>query len=744
MSHNSCHIPCSPAPARTAWSGRACLVRLRAVTVATLLCTALAYQDSALALSLGGVTVQSSLGEPLRAEIDVLEITAEEATSLRVGVAPADAFRAAGMGINPILSELQIGLQRRTKGRHFLTMTSAQPINEPFIDMILEASWVSGRLLREYTLLFYPPSMRQQVTPTPWTPSVPTAPMAQKPAAPAVQVPPVLVSPAAPPVQTPPVVVSPAPASATTTVGETPASPKPPVEAPRPIPERAQASSPSASSAASGGQQLSVQAGDTAGQIAARHLPSNVSLDQMLVAMLRGNPEAFIGGNVNRIKAGAVLDLPSRDQADAIAQDEARQMIAAQSRDFNEFRRRLAGQVPAAAVAAADRQATGLVQAEVKDKAPTPPTQDKLTLSKSANSASTAQEDKIAQERQRKETADRTAELSRNIKELSKLGSSTAAATAPVGTSTTGGTTTSAVTAKRPNAMPAPGPYTEDSGVIAQLRGNPLSLPIAIGLLALLTGLGLYRLTRRKQHEDEVADTLSSPDQPDANFGPSDDQHLDAGKADTGAFMGSSPGALDAAGDVDPVAEADVYLAYGRDLQAEEILKDAMRSMPARVDIQTKLLEIYARRRDAKAFKRVALETYGLTQGQGPGWKQASELGKVLDPSDPLYQTVGRDDLLAPTLETDNGSSTAPKAFNLSDINLDLNDTPATGQAVNAPSGPGRLSAEDALLRNKLALAAQFRAAGDFMRARSLATEVLADASGQLKTEAEDLLKSLA
>ena len=78
---------------------------------------------------------------------------------------------------------------------------------------------------------------------------------------------------------------------------------------------------------------------------------------------------------------------------------------------------------------------------------------------------------------------------------------------------------------------------------------------------------------------------------------------------------------LDAAGDVDPVAEADVYLAYGRDLQAEEILKEALRTNPQRVAIHGKLLEIYSKRRDAKAFEMVATDAYSLTRGEGPDWE---------------------------------------------------------------------------------------------------------------------------
>jgi pilus assembly protein FimV len=99
---------------------------------------------------------------------------------------------------------------------------------------------------------------------------------------------------------------------------------------------------------------------------------------------------------------------------------------------------------------------------------------------------------------------------------------------------------------------------------------------------------------------------------------------------------------LDAIGDVDPVAEADVYLAYGRDLQAEEILKEAMRSNPDRLAIRTKLLEVYAKRRDTKGYELLATQLFSLTKGEGDEWHKAQELGQQIDPENPLYQPGGR------------------------------------------------------------------------------------------------------
>jgi pilus assembly protein FimV len=101
------------------------------------------------------------------------------------------------------------------------------------------------------------------------------------------------------------------------------------------------------------------------------------------------------------------------------------------------------------------------------------------------------------------------------------------------------------------------------------------------------------------------------------------------------------------------VAEADVYLAYSRDLQAEEILKEAMRLNPTRVAIHSKMLEIYAKRRDAKSFDVLACEVYALTQGTGPAWEQACELGQQLDPANPMYQPGGSPPVANSGLPTD-------------------------------------------------------------------------------------------
>ncbi|MBS0316899.1 MAG: fimbrial protein FimV, partial [Proteobacteria bacterium] len=633
--------------------------RLGAVAAAVALALGLSAID-AHAFALGRLTVRSALGEPLRAQIDVPEITPEEAVSLRVTMAAPSAFKAAGLDYNPIVPRLHIDLQRGPGGHAYLSVTSDRPINDPYLDIIVEANWSTGRMLRDYTMLFDPTERRalaQQEAPTaPQIPATPIPPQATNLPLPTAR-----------------------------------RSAQPP--APRPVrpPE------PKVESSA-GGDHVTVARGDTAGRIAAAHKPSNVSLDQMLVALLRANPDAFIDGNVNRLKAGAVLNLPDAQQAAATPAGTARETVVAQSRNFNNFRRELAEHAPATRMATANRSAAGSVQANVEEQASAAASPDKLTLSKGSVQAKNGPEAQALAARKAADAKARVAELNKNVTELSKLdGASKAAGSTPPAaageTAAKGGVTvpiaaappasapavaaTTAATAAAPaqSASAAPTPAVQAStaaapavqasatapakpaakpkvvpvpaaepGFLSQVMDNPLVPAGAAVIIALLAGLGFYRARQRRKTGEVDSAFLESRLQPDSFFGSSGGQNVDTAKASPppSSSMVYSPSQLDAAGDVDPVAEADVYLAYGRDLQAEEILKEALRTNPTRASIYTKLLEIYAKRRDAKSFELTATEAYGLMTGAGSDWEHVCKLGQELDPANPLYQPGGQ------------------------------------------------------------------------------------------------------
>ncbi|MDE1998341.1 MAG: hypothetical protein KGI52_05380, partial [Burkholderiales bacterium] len=128
-------------------------------------CTVLTLAPAASwALGLGKLNVQSALGEPLQAEIDVSSLSTEEGASLKVRVASTETYRAAGVDYNSVLTATRITLQRRSDGRPYLKITSDRSVQEPFVDVILDLTWSSGRLVREYTLLFDPPSTKSATT----------------------------------------------------------------------------------------------------------------------------------------------------------------------------------------------------------------------------------------------------------------------------------------------------------------------------------------------------------------------------------------------------------------------------------------------------------------------------------------------------------------------------------------------------------------------------------------------------
>jgi pilus assembly protein FimV len=592
-----------------------------AATVAALLGL---YGSSAAALSLGRVLVLSSLGEPLRAEIDIPEVTPAEAATLATSIASPEAFRQAGLDYHPAMAGLRVTLQRRPDGRPFIRLNGDRAINEPFVDLILEASWATGRIVRDYTLLFDPPSLRQ---------AMPAPPMpAQIPAPSAMSRPPIAALPAPLPV---PAAATPAPATAMPRASPPPSQ----GEVAQPV-------------------QITVRYGDTAYRIAMATRPDNISLDQMLVALLRANPQAFMGDNVNRFKAGAVIDVPTAEQASATPAQEASQMIRAQSQDFNAYRRKLASNAPRTAVATAGREASGRVQATVQEDKPLITTPDKLTLSKGALQGNPAEE-QLAKERNAQEAETRAAEIAKNISDLTQLSAASSSVAAgavtpsPSASEPLPASSAPAVTAVAPvvSAMPV------ESSLLASLKANALAVAGAIGLLALLAAWGLYRRRQRPAPtaELEPSPPLENPQPPEPLF-----SGIPAAEAEVEylAVVGtkapvspeqavpSQPNPVTSTDDLDPVAEAEVYLAYGREAQAEEILRDALLTHPERLALHQKLLEILAKRQDVKSFEQIATLAHQVSNGSGPEWDTMATMGLTIDASNALYQPA-REELAA-------------------------------------------------------------------------------------------------
>lgn len=630
----------------TAQRFRTAPLTLVAAAVAIVLGT---FSGEADALSLGRINVLSALGEPLRAEVDITEITAAEAEGLRVNVASSEAFRVAGIPYNTALADVRASLQRRSDGRYMVRLTSTRGMTDPFVDLLLEANSSTSRVVRDYTLLMDPPANRP-------TPAPVVAPSAAAP----------VITPAVRAAQRPvEAVPSPAPVS---------------VAAPPTAPARATA--PSREPARSTPQQVTVRAGDTASRIANKHKPAEVSLDQMLVAMLRTNPDAFISGNMNRIKAGALIDLPDASQAGTTTAPEAKRMVVAQSRDFDDYRRRLADNAPASRVAESGRQAGGKLQASVEDRSATAVSPDKLTVAQGRLA-----DQQLAQARQAQESNARMAELSKNIGELNRLqaagngavaGNASAGAASPATTQASQAPPTSpvtpvvpvigsAVTADAPSASPTLAPTVpassapEKTAWYVDILNNPIVLG-ALSLIVLLLGWIAFRLAGKRRQDTGDSVFMESRLPKDSFFAGSGGETVDTKNRGNSIIssLSYSPSQMDS-GDVDPVAEADVYLAYGRDLQAEEILREALRVNPERAAIHLKLLEIHAKRRDLRAYEALAADVQKLTGGTGNDWNRVVEMGKELDPGNPLYEAGMR----SPTFAQESAGTSASAAANV-------------------------------------------------------------------------------
>ena len=636
------------------------------------------------AAGLGKLTVLSVLGQPLRAEVE-LSASGEELSSLSARLATPEAFKQAGIEYVPAVGGIRFSLDKRPSGQPYLRLSSERAINEAFLDILVEMSWSSGRLVREYTFLLDPPeAMPKAAAPV----SLPEAPR-EAPAAQALPVPPPreALRPPGPPLAVPAAEAPPPRPQAKSRVTE--------VKAPL---------------------TRTVKTGDTLGKIAQQARPEGVSLDQMLVALFRSNEDAFDAHNMNRLRAGRILNIPEAATIQAVDANDAKKTVVAQASDFNAYRKKLAASVAAAPVkeTAPQQAASGKITPKVQDKAPAPMAgKDKLEVSKSATPKeaklagdaskriAALEEDLLSRGKALKEANERIAALEKNTSDLKKLmelknqnmalaqqqaQSAKAARPEPVAPAAAKPEPPKVeapkveapkveppkvevpkveppkveppkveapkVEAPKPEeARPAP-PTPPKPAVVNSVPPPPPSFVDdnpemvyggAAALVLLLAYLG-YAAKRRKALAGGGVDpgTTGRSNEPIVStrsvIASTGGQSVDT--TDSSLLTDFSQGAVaavDSDEGVDPVAEADVYMAYGRDTQAEEILLEALKMEPARHAIRLKLLEIYAARKSMKQFESVATELYSRTGGVGPDWEKAALLVQKVDPENPLY-----------------------------------------------------------------------------------------------------------
>lgn len=266
------------------------------------------------AAGLGDLSVRSALGEPFRAEISLMA-TAQEMESMSARVAPKSVYADLGIERPTVLDAVQIDLHKQPGGGAVLRLNSPQPIEDPFMQVLVQLDWANGQLLREYNALLDPPGFGDQVAQI----SLPSA-RRQAPMQAAVKAAPTDV-PAAAPVELatampPGSALAPAPADPQDTIATEAIADE----------ER--------------GEGYTVRRGDTLRSIARRLKPDGVSVERMLVGLFRGNPDAFVGDNMNRLKVGEVLFAPLLDELQAISQKEALREIRLHGLEWRALRGR--------------------------------------------------------------------------------------------------------------------------------------------------------------------------------------------------------------------------------------------------------------------------------------------------------------------------------------------------------------------------------------------------------------------
>lgn len=660
-----------------------------------------AFANQAYAMGLGEIRLNSVLNQPLNAEIELLSPTPGDLAALRVVLASPEAYSRAGVERAFFHTKLRFSVVPRPDGSAVIKVTSRDAVREPYLDFLVEATWGSGQVLREYTVLVDPPALM----PAP-------APVTRAPVAAASQ---------------PAPTAAPAPRAATPPSGY------------------------------SGGEYRTSRS-DTLWRIAAEVRPGDaVSMEQAMLGLLEANPEAFYDKNINNLKAGYVLRVPSADEMAAVSQADALAEVRRQNRIWRDGRTQaaspeapaagagtgaaagMAGTVATPSAEAADPQLKlvapeGASGSGAENAASVETLRGELALATEAVEAERLQSQELNARVQQLEeqiaTLNRLIELKNS--ELAQLGGTvtpmpeapgatpdaaaesatetgSAADTGPDAAAAVAPDTDAAVTAEpvpgmdeaaseptpvesvmepaaeapaeapvpavtpAPQPEPAPAPVVaeepaapQDEGLVAGLLANPMVKWGAAGV-AVLVALFAWLANRRRRMQDSrfqesiLAERLPMTPAPGAApaaavaaaavaAAPAEREAEEAAKSASHSdsslftdFAVSDMGAIQNEDEADPVAEADVYLAYGRYQQAEELVRNAVARAPDRSDLRLKLFEVLSAAQNSGAFDAEAEALLAELGNQDDAiWKRVADMGRELSPSNPLYQPGGR------------------------------------------------------------------------------------------------------
>jgi pilus assembly protein FimV len=598
------------------------MVQVRKLVLAIAAASALS-SGMAHALGLGELSVKSTLNQPLVAEIELTEAQGLNASQVVPSLATTADFAQAGVTRQAFLNDLTFTPVINASGKSVLRITSSRPVREPFVKFLVQVLWPNGRLLREYSLLLDPPKYSPE--------AAAAAAAAAAPAAPA-QLP------------------STAPAA------EQPAAP-----APAPAPET---QTPPAPAAAANAKPVlyTTSNNDTLWEIAEKNRNGG-TVQQTMLAIQALNPDAFIGGNINRLKKGQVLRLPTPAQSTTLPQPQAITEVAAQNQAWRQGRRLPTG---ARQVDATRRDRAGAAPSQVEagdnlslvSAAANPGGKGSAGEKELSNKLAVAQENLDTARRDNAELKSRMNDLQSQLDKMQRLiqlksdqlakmqaaggvvppvdpaaapanpalpaslvaapGSPEAAAKppgeiAPEDALPAGAAQVTAPAADQPLAVdPAATPESESDNAFKQLLNNPVVLGVIGGAVVLLLLLLMLFLARRRnaKAEAEKHKRMARALAEESDFVSDMDMELPQasfeglGVASPNVSMAGAGAAAAASKErpADPLVQAEIHIAYGRMNQAVELLEESVKEDPSRDDIRLKLMEIYAEQGNTKAF----------------------------------------------------------------------------------------------------------------------------------------------
>ena len=750
---------------------------------------------NAVALGLGEIDLKSALNQPFNAEVELLSATEDELNELKVILGSRQAFASAGINRTAFLSKLKFNVTRNSANRPIIRITSRNPVQEPFLDFLLEVSWSKGKLLREYTVLVDPP-----VT---------------MPAAPVTLQAPVVPAPVAAPAATAPVTAPPVQPQRTHTAIMPPVAKLP---------------------VGSGAEYGPTRRSETLWKIAQKVRPdTGVSMEQTMLALLRENPEAFINNNINNLKTGYVLRIPSREEMVSIGKAAARAESRAQYTAWREAR---SGGSTVATAATSESAVAADSAGGSKLKLVAPDLGEASSGSVGEGAADTsvealqrelvlANEALEAQRSESQEMAKRLGVLEEQIQNMQRLIQLKDDELARLQSGATGSTATEAIapeqaamtetgadqapvngeqadqpetvaptgaTDETSTGLPVPEVTTPEAseadvaaaspqaaiadekgamtsspfGFVDQLLKNPLWLGAGGLVLALLAFFGLR--SRRPVETDFQESILRTGD------GAADDM-TDFSESSLGEssliseFAVSDMVADEHQGDSDPIAEADVYLAYGRFQQAEELVREALAEDPDNEDLNLKLFEIYQASGNAEGFDEQAQALFAkLGSADHPMWQKVVEMGLAVNPNNPLFhpdgaapvsdnsheetamnEPAGNDANVVDFDASDTGqvafdpdinaiSNEVSEAVDDNSVDFDLGGFDVGGETEDSD---GELADLDEI-STKLDLARAYIDMGDPEGARNILGEVIEEGNDDQKNEAQGILERLA